>query len=91
MVEFESTNFELCARIMPDLDNCTYQDKKDAYTYLDLKVKATPDGADIKGYLDPGVVKSDSCLLTIEQTSASRRVYSCLIRQGVLVRGLMGL
>jgi len=30
---------ELCGRIVPDLDNCTNSDKKDAYTYLDLKIK----------------------------------------------------
>jgi site-specific DNA recombinase len=61
---------ELCARIIPDLDNCTNQDKKDAYTYLDLKVTATPEGVDIKGYLDPGTIKANSCLPTIGQTSA---------------------
>ena len=69
MVDMEANLKELCARIVPDLDNCTNQDKKDAYTYLDLKVKATPEGADIKGYLDPSVIKSDSCLLTTGQTS----------------------
>ena len=37
-------------------DNYTNQDKKDAYTYLDLEVKATPEGADIKGYLDSSLV-----------------------------------
>jgi site-specific DNA recombinase len=63
MVDMESNLKELCARIVPDLDNCTNGDKKDAYTYLDLKVKATPEGADIKGYLDP-------CLLTTGQTWA---------------------
>ncbi len=70
LVDMEANLKELCARIVPDLDNCTNQDKKDAYTYLDLKVKATPKGADIKGYLDPSVIKSDSCLLTTGQTSA---------------------
>ena len=70
MVDMEANLKELCARIVPDLDNCNNQDKKDAYTYLDLKVKVTPEGADIKGYLDPGVIKSDSCLLTTGQTSA---------------------
>jgi len=70
MVDMEANLKELCARIVPDLDNCTNQDKKDAYTYLDLKVKATPEGADIKGYLDPGVIKYGSCLLTTGQTSA---------------------
>jgi len=70
LVDMEANLKELCARIVPDLDNCTNQDKKDAYTYLDLKIKATPEGADIKGYLDPGVIKSDSCLLTTGQTSA---------------------
>jgi site-specific DNA recombinase len=63
MVDMESNLKELCARIVPDLDNCTNSDKKDACTYLDLKVKATPEGADIKGFLDP-------CLLTTGQTSA---------------------
>jgi len=52
------------------MENCTSQDKKDTYNYLDLRAKATPDGADIKGYLDPSVIKSDSCLLTTGQTSA---------------------
>ena len=66
---------ELCARIVPDLDNCTNNDKKDAYAYLDLKVKATTEGADIKGFLDPSVLKTGSCLLTTGQTSAS--VFPC--------------
>ncbi|MFC1870098.1 zinc ribbon domain-containing protein [Chloroflexota bacterium] len=70
MVDMEAHLKELCARIAPDLDNCSNQDKKDAYTYLDLEVKATPDSADIKGYLDPSVIKSDLCLLTTGQTSA---------------------
>ena len=70
MVDMEANLKELCARIVPDLDNCTNQDKKDAYTYLDLKVKATPEGADIKGYLDSSVISDDSCLLTTGQTSA---------------------
>ncbi|MFC1931460.1 hypothetical protein ACFLXJ_04605 [Chloroflexota bacterium] len=46
-----------------------YTYKKDAYTYLDLKIEATPDGVDIKGYLDSSVISGDSCLLTIGQTS----------------------
>ncbi len=70
LVGMESNLKELCARIVPDLDNCTNQDKKDAYTYLDLRVNATPEGVDIKGYLDPGTIKGDSCLLTTGQTSA---------------------
>jgi site-specific DNA recombinase len=68
--DYEAKLKELCARMAPDLDNCTNQDKKDAYTYLDLKITATPEGADIKGYLKPDVIKADSCLLTTEQTSA---------------------
>ncbi len=68
MVDMEANLKELCARIVPDLDNCNTNDKKDAYTYLDLKVKATNEGADIKGFFDPSVLKTDSCLLTIEQT-----------------------
>jgi len=70
MIDLESNLKELCARIVSDLDNCTNQNKKDAYTYLDLKVKATPEGADIKGYLDSSMVSPNSCVLTIEQTSA---------------------
>jgi len=54
---------------VPDLDNCTNSDKKEAYTYLDLKVKATPEGADIKGFLDTSVLSSSLCLLTTGQTS----------------------
>ncbi|MFC1946077.1 recombinase family protein [Chloroflexota bacterium] len=60
---------ELCARIISDLDNCTNQDKKDAYTYMDLKVKATPEGADIKGYLDSSVISGDSCVRISKQSS----------------------
>ena len=70
MVNMEANLKDFCARMVPDLDNCTNQDKKDAYTYLDWKVKVTPEGADIKGYLDPSVIKTDSCLLTTGQTSA---------------------
>ncbi len=70
MVDMEANLKELCARIITDLDNCTNQDKKDAYTYLDLKVKAIPESADIKGYLDPSVLSDDSRLLTTGQTSA---------------------
>ena len=44
MVDMESNLQELCARIAPDIENCTYQDKKDACTYLDLKVKANSCG-----------------------------------------------
>ncbi|MCL2149898.1 MAG: hypothetical protein FWH51_03065 [Dehalococcoidia bacterium] len=54
---------ELCSRIVPDLDNCTSQDKKDAFAYLGLKIKATPEGADVRGFLDLN-------LLTTGQTSA---------------------
>jgi len=51
MVDYEAKLKELCTRIIPDLDNCTNQDKKDAYTYLDLKVTATKNAVDIKGYV----------------------------------------
>jgi len=61
---------ELCDRIVPELDNCTSQDKKDAYKYLDLRIKATPEGADIKGYLRPEVIEGDSYVLTTGQTWA---------------------
>jgi site-specific DNA recombinase len=51
------------------VDHCTNQEKKDAYAYLDLKVTATPEYADIKGFLDSSLIKDDSCVLTIAQTS----------------------
>ncbi|MBU2008633.1 MAG: recombinase family protein [Chloroflexi bacterium] len=63
MGDYEAKLTELCARIAPDLDNCTNEDKKDAYTYLDLKVTASAEGVDIRGYLQPNV-------LTTGQTSA---------------------
>lgn len=62
--DYENKLKELCARIAPDIENCTNQDKKDAYTYLDLAIKATPEGVDVKGYLDLSV-------LTTGQTWAS--------------------
>jgi site-specific DNA recombinase len=65
----ESHIKELCARIIPDLDNCTSQDKRDAYTFLDLKISATPESIGIKGYIN-------SKLLTIGQTWALPRVRS---------------
>jgi site-specific DNA recombinase len=71
MIDLEVHLKQLCADIAPDLDNCTYQDKRNAYTYLDLKIVATPEGADIKGYLDSSSIKTDSCLPTIGQTWAS--------------------
>jgi site-specific DNA recombinase len=70
MIDMEAHLKELCNRIIPDLDNCTNQDKKDAYNYLELKVTATPEGVDIKGYLDPSTFKNEnSCLITTGQTS----------------------
>ncbi len=63
MTDYEGKLKELCARIVPDLGNCTNDDKKDAYTYLDLKISATPEGVDIKGYVQPK-------LLTTGQTWA---------------------
>lgn len=56
MIDMEANVKELCARIVPDLDNCTNDDKKDAYKYLALHIKATREGADIKGYLDASVL-----------------------------------
>jgi len=38
------------------LDNCSNQDKRGAYTYFRLQVKATREAADIKGFLDPSVL-----------------------------------
>ncbi|MFC1871957.1 recombinase family protein, partial [Chloroflexota bacterium] len=62
MTDVETNLKELCTKIIPDLDKCVNQDKKDAYTYLDLKVSATPEGVDIKGYLDAVAIKAESCL-----------------------------
>ncbi len=63
MGDYENQLKMLCARIAPDIEDCTNQDKKDAYTYLDLKIIATQDGVDIKGYLDSSVITGDSCVL----------------------------
>lgn len=40
------------------------------YNYLDLRITATPESADIKGYLKPDVIEADSYLLTTGQTWA---------------------
>ena len=77
MIDLEAHLKQPCADIAPDLDNSTYQDKRNAYTYLDLKIVATPEGADIKGYLDPSSIKTDSWLPTIGQTWALRHVDNC--------------
>jgi site-specific DNA recombinase len=61
---------ELCGKIVPEIEHCTNQDRKDAYRYLDLRVTATSEGADIKGYLKPDVIESDSYVLTTGQTWA---------------------
>lgn len=61
--EMEEHLKELCSRVIDNLDNCTCWEKKNAYTYLDLKVTASPDSIDIKGYVAPNV-------LTIVRTSA---------------------
>ncbi len=66
--EYKDKLKELCARIVPELDHCTNRDRKDAYKYLDLRIKATPEGADIKGYLRPEVIEGDSYVLTTERT-----------------------
>jgi len=71
---------ELCSRIVDDLDNCTCQDKKDAYAYLDLRVTATPEAVDIKGYVQPK-------LLTTGQTWALSRARSCPCRWAAPRRG----
>ncbi len=68
-VDLEAKLKELCSLVVVDLDNCTAADKKEAFTYLDLKVKASPESVDIKGYVD---LK----LITTEQTSASRHAHS---------------
>ena len=38
-------------------------------SYLDLKVTATPDGVDVKGYLASSVIKAGLCLTMAEQSS----------------------
>lgn len=70
--DFEAKLKALCTRIAPDLDNCANEDKKDAYTYLDLEVTATPEGVDIRGYLD-------SSVLTTARTSGLQLIqtYAC--------------
>ncbi len=73
---------ELCSRIVRDLDNCTYQDKKDAFRYLDLRVTATQEGVDIKGYVQPK-------LITTGQTSALLHARSYHCRWVELRRGWM--
>ncbi len=81
MTDVETNLKELCTRIIPDLDKCVNQEKKDAYTYLYLKVTATPEGVEIKDYLDPGSINTNSCLLTTGQTSGclSSDAYKYLI------------
>jgi len=54
---------------VPDLDNYTNQDKKDTYTYLDLKIKATPEGVNIKWYVQPK-------LLITGQTSGYQLIWT---------------
>ena len=44
--------------------------KKDAYGYLELRIKATPESAAIKGYLESEVIEGDSYVLTTGQTWA---------------------
>ena len=80
MVDMESHIKELCARIVPELDNCTYQDKNDAFTYLDLKVTATAESANIKGVID-------SNLRMVRQSSGltSSDAYSYLIPFEIIV------
>ena len=38
-------------------------------SYLDLKVTATPNGVDVKGYLASSVIKAGLCLPMAEQSS----------------------
>jgi len=77
MVDMETHLKDLCARIAPDINKRTYQGKKDVYTYLDLTIIATPEGADIKGFLDPSVIKTSSCLpMAIQSSPCSHRYYS---------------
>jgi len=57
MGDYEANLKELCTRIVPDIDNCTSQDKKDAYTYLDSRITATPECVDIKECLKPDIFR----------------------------------
>jgi len=68
MIDCEERLKELCARIVPEIEKCTTKDKKDAYRYLDLRVTATSEGVDVKGYLRPDVIQADSYVLTTGQT-----------------------
>jgi site-specific DNA recombinase len=76
MIDMESHLQELCARIVPDLDNCTNQDKRDAFKYLELEIKATPEGADIKGYVQPTTGQTWGCLILLyyDQTSGKESI-----------------
>lgn len=68
LVDMEANLKELCTRIVQDLTTAILMTRKTPGTYLNLEVRATTEGADIKGFLDPSVLSPDSCHLTIAQT-----------------------
>ncbi|MBT3363380.1 MAG: hypothetical protein HN929_09455 [Chloroflexi bacterium] len=65
MADFGDNLKELCAQVVPGLGNCNNGDKKDAYTYLDVKIKATPESAAIKGFIDPRVLTAANIGMSI--------------------------
>jgi site-specific DNA recombinase len=68
--EMEVDLKELCKKIIRNLDDCKASEKKDAYGYLDLKVKATNNNVDIRGFLDIKLFNDSLNLITTGQTSA---------------------
>ena len=67
---------QLCSRIVADPDKCSNEDEKDAYAYLEVQVKATPESADIKGYLDPNVLttaRTSGCLICLYYNHSTRK------------------
>lgn len=65
-IDLETKLKELSSLVVGDLDNCTAADKKEAFTYLDLKVKASPESVDIKGYVDLKLIttgQTSGCLI----------------------------
>jgi site-specific DNA recombinase len=74
---------ELCAKIVPDLENCDNYTKKDAYTHLDLHIKATREGIDIKGHFE-------AIFSPTGQTLALQHEYNYPIPPGGRRRGWRG-
>lgn len=66
---------EYCQQLRHDLDNATYQEKRDILEMLAIKITVTPEQVDIQGIIPLELTSTQSSgnspsLLTIEQTSA---------------------